>query len=392
MKLSIDQTILSKGLAIVGRSVATRSALPILSSVLLTAGGNSLWMTATNLERVVICELQAKVDEGGAVAIPWKLFAAVVAAMPPTDVRLELDDKTQTVRVTCGGAKSTIRGESADGFPKTQAPDGSHRLRCAPELLRQTVRQVAFAASGEKTPSRPALGGVRVMAADGGLLFVATDGYRMSESWADVALSDMQPDAIIPVEGIEEAGKLCAESDAAALVGMEFDPGRNRVAFIYGGAPGSGVVEVALLCQLIDAKFPDFKAIIPKTHTTRTEVNTADLRAALRVAALFAHGNNDRVMLQMTPGDAPHNGTLSIRAESAGVGDHRGELTVMVTGQPIEMAINVASLLEALGAMSADTVALQTTMGDRPIVLASADIDPTKFQHVIMPMDIRRGA
>ncbi len=398
MKLKIDQAILSKGLAIAGRSVSTRGAHPILQCVKLIAGGSSLWLVATDLRRVVTCELQAVVEEQGSVALPWRLFAAVIAAMPPEAIELRLNDKTQSVVVTCGRSVSTVKGESADEFPLTPRLEGAARLDFAPDGLRQIIRQVALAAADEKDTSRPALTGVKVVVAAGKATFAASDGYRLSVSNLDLAgvgVGDKAAEALVPADGLREAGRLCDDTNTVATVGTEFAPDGKSVAFRFKGNAGAGVVAVDLVCQLIDAKYPNYAEIVPKPgqHKTRLSVNVADFQRALKAASLFAHDSNDRVVLELKPDDEPHHGILTVRAESAHTGDHSGELTVMIEGEPITMAVNVVYLLEALGAVPTDSVAIETTRSDRPMMLTAAGEDLTAFRHVLMPMQIpMRGA
>ena len=58
---------------------------------------------------------------------------------------------------------------------------------------------------------------------------------------------------------------------------------------------------VELASQLIDARFPDYRAIIPKSHSTRTVVDTAALLKAVRVAYLFARDNANIVRMRIDP-------------------------------------------------------------------------------------------
>jgi len=74
MKLSCLQVDLNRGLAIVGRAVATRTTLPITNNILLTADESRLKLAATNLEIAISCWLSAKVEEEGAITIPARLL------------------------------------------------------------------------------------------------------------------------------------------------------------------------------------------------------------------------------------------------------------------------------------------------------------------------------
>ena len=102
------------------------------------------------------------------------------------------------------------------------------------------------------------------------------------------------------------------------------------------------------MSQLIDAKFPDFTAIIPKSYTTRTVLDTAAFQRALKVAALFARDASDRVMLTVTPGSDTVPGQLTLRATSAEAGDNVSEVDALVEGNGLEIAFNARYLMDVL--------------------------------------------
>ena len=82
MKLSCLQENLSRGLAIVGRAVATRTTLPITNNVLLVTDKSRLKLVATNLEMAISYWIGAKVEEEGAITIPARLLTEFVNSLP----------------------------------------------------------------------------------------------------------------------------------------------------------------------------------------------------------------------------------------------------------------------------------------------------------------------
>lgn len=154
MKVSCLQENLAKGLGIVGRAVATRSTLPVLSNILLSTDGSRLKLAATNLEVGINCWVGAKVEQEGAVTVPARLLADFVNSLPSERIELELIHRTQTLNLRCGRFEANIKGIDAQEFPIILTPDEDHRIRLDPDLLRQMIDQVAFtAASDESRPS-----------------------------------------------------------------------------------------------------------------------------------------------------------------------------------------------------------------------------------------------
>ena len=115
-------------------------------------------------------------------------------------------------------------------------------------------------------------------------------------------------------------------------------PARNQILFrLFGRGEGDkGAFHHGSVSQLIDAKFPDYHAIMPKGHNTRTVLDTAAFLRALKVASLFAHDASDRVVFTITPGSDTLPGQITLKATSDEAGDNVSDLDTLVEGVPIE--------------------------------------------------------
>ena len=165
---------------------------------------------------------------------------------------------------------------------------------------------------------------------------------------------------------------------------------RNQILFqIWGknleGKAGS-FHRVELASQLIDARFPDYRAIIPKTHTTRTVVDTAALLKAVRVANLFARDNANIIRVRIDPSDGAGNGHMSLTATSAEMGDNINEIDAMVEGQDLEIAFNAKYLIDVLSQIDQPQVVIETTQPTRPGTIRPVGMGEEEFLHVVMPM------
>ena len=117
MRVSCLQENLAKGLSIVGRAVATRTTLPVLSNILLSTDGPRLKLSATNLEIGINCWIGAKVGEDGAATVPARLLTEFVNSLPPERIDMELITRTQTLNMSCSRYRANIKGIDAQEFP-----------------------------------------------------------------------------------------------------------------------------------------------------------------------------------------------------------------------------------------------------------------------------------
>lgn len=376
MRVSCLQENLAKGLSIVGRAVATRSTLPVLSNVLLATDSSRLKLSATNLELGINCWVGAKVEQDGAITVPARLLMDFVNSLPPDRIDMELQTRTQTLTLRCGRFEASIKGIDAQEFPIVSAGDENHALPIDPQTLRDMIGQVTFAAGTDE--ARPVLTGVLTELTPKGIAMVAADGYRLSLRTTEIAGNETEVQVIIPARALQELARISAEEQEP--VRLIVSPSRSQAFFRLSS--------IDLITQLIDGGFPPYQTIIPRSHNTRTVLNTAEFQKAVRLATLFARDNNNIVRLRVEPSGDLAPGQVIVSATSSELGSNSGELEATIEGNPIEIAFNGRFLAEALAVIDSAEVALETSTPSSPGVLRPVGGDD--FMHVIMPMHISK--
>ena len=377
MKLSCLQENLRRGLAIVSHAVASKSTLPVLSNILLATDAGRLKLAATNLEIGITCWIGAKIDEEGAITVPAKLLSDVVGSLPNDKISLTLDARTQTLNLTCARFETNIKGIEADEFPVIPTiADREPTVTFPPDLLRETVDQVAFAAATDDT--RPVLTGVLMRLKGTTATFAAADGYRLAVRTVDMPEPIAEPqEVIVPARALMELARII--SDVEDTVEVTVTPSGGQVLF--------HTENIDLVSRLIDGKFPDFERIIPTSYATRTVLDTQELAKAVKLASFFASASANIVKLTMEPGGELGPGRLTISANAAEVGDNKGALDGMVQGEGGQIALNVRFLSDALNAITTPQIAIETQTPQNPGVFKPVGTDG--YIHIVMPMTVR---
>jgi DNA polymerase-3 subunit beta len=377
MKFSCLQENLAKGLAIVGRAVATRSTLPVLSNILMATDEGRLKLAATNLEVGINCWIGAKVEEDGATTVPARLLTDFVNSLPPERIDVQLVTRTQTLNLRCVNYEANIKGIDAQEFPLIVALSEDTGMSLEPTTLREMINQVSFAAAVDE--SRPVLTGVLAEISGSRLTMAAADGFRLSVRSAE--LSGAAPEAasvIIPARALQEVARVSAEEENPIRVTIA--PNRSQVFFRMSN--------IDLISQLVEGSFPDYKQIMPKSYSTRTVVDSAELLKAVKIASFFARDAANIVRLHIAPGEGGLGGKLTVMATSAELGDNVAEINADVEGPAIEIAFNAKYLLDVLSVITMPKVALETSNPSSPGVIRT--VGDETFVHVIMPMHIAR--
>jgi DNA polymerase-3 subunit beta len=379
MKATCMQENLARGLGVVGRAVATRSTLPVLSNILIETDDSRLKLSATNLEMGISCWVGARVDESGSVTVPARLLADFVNSLPQEQVSLELDDRTQTLGVSCDRFRANIKGIDASDFPILPTVEQGVRFTLDPEVLRDMIGQATIAAAVDE--SRPILTGVLTLISpdSGRLTMVAADGFRLSVCETDLAIAiDTDVSIIIPARALNELSRISADQDQPIEVAIT--DGRNQVLFKLN--------DIDLVSQLIEGSFPDYEKLMPTGYNTRTVVNAKELHNAVRIAGFFARDAANVVRLEFVPGTESEPGTVRVTAQAAEVGGNESELEASVDGERLEVAFNHKFLLDILAAIESDQVIIELTSSSSAVMFRP--VGDSEFEHVIMPMHVGR--
>lgn len=373
MRVSCLQENLAKGLSIVNRAIGARTALPVLSNVLLMTDSGRLRLAATNLEMSITTWIGAKVEEEGAITVPARTLTDLVGALSPEQIDMVAEVRTSTLHLTCGSNTSDIKGIDAQEFPPLPEPSEDDDVLTLPSgLLRETIQMVAFAAARED--SRPILTGVLMEYVDGLLTMAAADGFRLSVK--EVQLEDGFEGTfslIIPASTLQEVARVCTDEEEPVYIVFPHD--RAQVLF------RTESVEVA--SQLLEGNFPDFHQIIPQDTTTRTIVDTIQLLRASKRADIFARESSYMVHLSVEPEDGI-SGWLTVQARSAETGSNEDRLPVAVEGEAVGVSFNVRYLIDVLSVIGEDRVELATQSSSSPGVIRP--VGDSSFTHVVMPM------
>ena len=384
MRLSCLQENLSKGLAIVGRAVATRTTLPITQNVLLSTDRSMLKLSATNLEIAITTWIGAMVEEEGSITVPARLITEFVASLPPESIDLVMTPQPRSVELTCSRSNARINGTDAEEFPPIPTVEEGLAARIDPQVFKTAIGQVVFAAATEE--SRPVLTGVKLELEDDRFTLAAADGFRLAVYRGQLEGPVDEPVSIIvPGRTLNEVNRFLG--DQSEPVEMTMTPARGQMLF--------KLQNIEVVSQLIQGSFPTYSQLIPQSYQTRTVFNLQEFLRATKTAAIFARDGSGIIRVQAIPGPdgsastdgegRPGKAVISARAEE--MGDNQDEVDTIIEGEESKIAFNSKYLLDVLSVMERGEVALETTTPSSPGVLKPIGSD--NYIHVVMPMFVQ---
>ena len=377
---------LFEGIQTVGKAVATRSSLPILTHVRIAAKDGKLSMMATDLEMWMEHTLPGiGIMEDGAATAPARNFTELLAAMPDADVSVTVEDDTNTLHLRCLKANYKLLGLSADEFPLLPQVKEDSRFVMDRETLRDAIKQTIFATSTDET--RAILTGILVVFQGDSLRLVATDTHRLAVRDCPVKEGSGSASAIVPSRAMNELLRIVGNEEGEVVVTLS----GNQIQFQIenGGGKGDEKNEgqgskTTLISRLIDGQFPNYERVIPAQATKTLTVERAPLAAAVKRASIVARDSASRVVLRTTEdGDK-----LTITAESGSVGNAYEEVEVAREGDdsPVEIAFNAKYLADVLNVLDTEGLHIELTEPLRPGVIRPTD--DADYLCVLMPMQV----
>ena len=387
MKLSCLQENLARGLATVGRAVASRSTLPITQNVLLKTEQGMLMLSATNLDLAITTWIGAMIEEEGAITVPHRLIADLVSSLPSDRVDLDLrgpddDDDSpggSVLHITCGRSRTHINGADAADFPPVPRVDTGLSANIAPAILRRAINMVAFSAASDE--SRPVLTGVELKLHESSLVMAAADGFRLAvytDQLPQQLDQEEEVKVIVPARALLELQRLASEQTSPVRVTLS--PERGQAMFKMEHAE--------LVSQLLQGTFPNYEQLIPDRYETRAVMEIDDLKRATQSASVFARDGSNIVRLEMEPIEDGEGGRLKVSARSEEVGDNSNELDIeQLDGAEAKIAFNVRYLQDIINTLGRGKIAVEVTNPSSPGVFRPAESEG--YVHVVMPMYVQ---
>lgn len=361
MKFEILQEEFFKGLSFVGRAIASRVQLPILSTILIQAKKDGIYLAATDLELSLRTKIFGKVTEEGIVAVPARTLLDLVGASAQGKMWVALNK--ETLVLTAPGYSGKIQTVAAEEFPQLPVipVEGGYTLSVA-DLVAASDKTVYASA---KDLLRPVLTGVYLERVAGGLKLVATDGFRLAVVKVKGKLEEKGGNYLVPARVIAEAARV--EAEEIRIVPIS----ENQVGFVGG--------ETMIATQTIDGTFPDYDKIVPAEFVTSVEVSREELLSAVKTVHIFARDNSNMVKWNVTAEGI----TLSAAAPERG--EATAEVVASVDGDGGEIVFNAKFVIDFLQNSSAETVLFQ--MNDNLKPGAFAEKGNENYLYIVMPIN-----
>jgi DNA polymerase-3 subunit beta len=367
MKFIVSSSVLLKQLQQISGVINANTVLPILEDFLFEVEKNKLTVLATDLETVMKVQLEVESKESGRVCIPAKILMDSLKNISEQPLTFNID-KNFAVEITTDNGKYKVMGENPDNFPKEPVADDTTSFSLTSSALVTAINKTLFAVSNDDL--RPAMTGVFFEMDKKGLQFVATDAHRLVRFKRKDASSPKTDSMIVPKKPLNLLKS--ALPDNADELTINYNS--NHLFVIHG--------TTQLSCRLIDARFPDYKVVIPADNPYKLTVNRSDFQSALRRVSVFSNKSTNQVVLNISGSE------LQLAAQDVDFSFEGTErMKCQYDGEDLQIAFNARFLIEMLNATDSDEVRIELSTSTKAGIIKPVEQDSEEeLLMLVMPL------
>jgi len=352
---------ISKADKITGKNLS----LPVLSCILIEAQGNFLKIKSTNLDLGLEIDIPAKVEIPGIVAVPGATISSFLSNLQDDkNVTLELIEGN--LGVSTSNNKAVIKTYPIDDFPTIPKLENGKIFSISTIDFIKGLKAVWYSSSTSNI--KPELSSVYIYSDEEGLVFVATDSFRLAEKKVRIKKVEDFGSVLIPFKNVADILKIINDEKED----LELSFTKNQISLKYNGT--------YLVSRVIDGNFPDYKQIIPKEFKTEAIVLKQDLINTLKLSNVFSD-NFNQINIKALVSEKK----FEFKTKNSNVGENLNKMTAAITGEDIEINFNFKYIIDCFQSIDSDSLSLSFNGLSKPVVIHG--VSDKSFTYLVMPMN-----
>lgn len=369
MKFIVSSSALLKQIQHISGVLNSNNSLPILDHFLFEISDGKIAVTASDLETTMTTTLTVDAKEEGIIAIPAKLLLDTLKSLPDQPLTFTVKMENHAIEISSDNGKYRLTGQDGSEFPKSPEVESPSKFKVSAELLFNAIEKTIFASGNDDL--RPVMSGVFFELSKENLTFVATDAHKLVKYGRTDANASKSASFIMPKKPLNLLKNVLGSVDEDIEVSFN----DTNASFAFS--------DTTLVCRLIDGKYPNYEAVIPKENPNKLTIERNAFLNSIRRVSIFSSKTTHQVRLKLSGSE------LNISAEDNDFNnDAKERLTCQYDGDDMEIGFNSRFLIEMLSNLSSDEVILEMSAPNRAGLLSPAtkDNDSEEVLMLVMPV------
>lgn len=369
MRFIVSSGLLLKNLQSISGIISASNILPILESFLFLIKDNKLTVVSTDLETTMKVNLDVQSTADGRLCIQSKVLLDYLKNLPEQPMTFDVNLQDYGIDITSEQGKYKIVGEDANNFPTEPVADDTQSFTMSAAELSDGIAKALIAVSSDDM--RPAMSGVFFELVENNMTLVATDAHRLVRCIKMDVHCPVNDSFIAPRKAL-----LQLKNNLNTSTEVTISYNKNHL-FVIGE-------NIELSCRLIDAKFPDYKIVIPADNPYKLILNKIDFMGALRRVNVFANKTTNQVVLDIV-GNNLHLYSQDVDYSFEG----NEQMPCQYKGEDMKIAFNAKLLIELVNIIEGEEVLLEFSTPSRAGLIKQTESKPNEdLLILIMPLMI----
>jgi len=374
MKFVVSSQELLEHLQLVNRVISTKNTLPILDNFLFQLSGDSLIITASDLESTLTTTIHLDNTEGeGNVAITARILTDTLKEFPDQPLTFNVSNENYSVEIISENGKFSFVGQSGNDFPQIPEvkEEVASQINVKSEVLLNGINKTLFATADDEL--RPVMNGIFIQLSSENLTFVASDAHKLVRyKRLDASAQDVSS-FIFPKKSASLLKNIVGKTDEDVKV--EFDD-KNAIFKLE---------DYKLVCRLVEGNYPSYESVIPKDNPNKLTINRLDFYNTLKRVSVFSNQASNLVKLNLS------STQLVISAQDIDYSISAVEkIQCQYVGEEMEMGFKSTFLVEILSSLSSSEVQMELSDPTRAGIILPSNVDSEDedILMLLMPMMI----
>ncbi|MCV6630403.1 MAG: DNA polymerase III subunit beta [Flavobacteriaceae bacterium] len=353
MKFIVSSSYLLKQLQVLGGVINSNNTLPILDNFLFDLKQNTLEVSASDLETTMTAVLEVESDASGQIAVPAKLLLDILKTFPEQPLTFVAGDN-HTIEISSNHGKYALAYADGGEFPKAIELSDPSSTSLMGDVLATAITKTIFAAGNDDL--RPVMSGVFFQFSNDNLTFVATDAHKLVKYQRKDLHASQTAEFIMPKKPLNILKGILAGSESDVTI--EYNESNAKFSF----------ENTTLLCRLIDGKYPNYDAVIPKENPNKLTIARDQFLSSVKRVSIFSNKTTHQIRLKIAGAE------LNISAEDVDYSNKAEErLTCDYQGDDMQIGFNSRFLTEMLNNLGSTDIQLEMSLPNRAGILTPVD-------------------
>ncbi|ROI10347.1 DNA polymerase III subunit beta [Chryseobacterium sp. H3056] len=373
MKFIVSSSELQKALQTVSGVISNSQSRPILENFLFEIEKDILKVTASDGETTLITSLDVKSDAEGKIAVPAKIFQEFVKTYGEQPLTLSVKDAEdgngKLLEILDEKDNFAVALDHAEDYPEIPEFDAAQKVTISAGILSEALSNTLFATSNDSL--RPVMTGVLFQFKEDETNFVSTDSHRLVVYKRTDLINAEPVEFIMPKKPLSIFKSILASANED--VSIEFN--ENMAKFTFGNN--------IWICRLIDGKYPNYSAVIPKENPNVLTINRNLLLSSIRRASIMSNKSTNQVRFKLS------GNILHLHAEDTEFANKADmQIPCDYNGEDINIGFSSKFLTEMLSVLSAEDITMKMSQPNRPGIIEPVDglEDEEKILMLSMPV------